>query len=302
MNRDELASFLRARRNGLRPTDVGLPDGGRRRTPGLRRQEVAQLAGISIEYYIRMEQARGPRPSKQVLGALGRALMLTADERDYLFRLAGEAPPPVQEPSRELAGGVRNLLATLAESPAYVVDATYEVLAVNRLAEFFVGNPLHRPEPERSLLRSQFGRSDDDPSWDNEHSVAFARASVADLRAAMARYPGSRRIQALITELLATSKRFARMWEEHHVAVRRGTVKRIDHPLAGPLEFEVQVLHVPDADQRILIYVAAPGSRTQEAFRELAALTVTGDGSLGCSGPSVPDAATADAAEHHVRR
>jgi len=285
VDRDELARFLRARRDGLRPNDVGLPDGGRRRTPGLRRQEVAQLAGISIDYYIRLEQARGPRPSKQVLGALGRALLLTADEREYLFRVAGEAPPTVEEPCRVVPDGIRNLLASLTENPAYVVDATYEVLAVNRLAEFFVGNPLDGPESERNLTRHIFARPDDDASWRDEQTAAFARASVADLRAAMARYPGYARIQALVSELLATSRRFAEMWDEHHVAVRRGTVKRVEHPLVGPLEMNVQVLHVPDTDQRILIYTAEPGSRTQQAFRELAELSTRGDGALGC-GPA----------------
>src|SRR2546429_12481 len=100
LNRPELALFLRTRRARLRPTDVGLPGGGRRRTPGLRRQEVAELAGMSVDYYIRLEQARGPHPSKQVLSALSRALMLTVDEREYLYRIAGENPPPVAGPRR----------------------------------------------------------------------------------------------------------------------------------------------------------------------------------------------------------
>src|SRR6266849_8300920 len=113
LNRSELAAFLRSRRERLRPADVGLPGGGRRRTPGLRRQEVAQLAGISVDYYIRLEQARGPHPSRQVLTALGRALVLTADEREYLFRLAGEAPPPAPRPNREITPGMRHLLDSM---------------------------------------------------------------------------------------------------------------------------------------------------------------------------------------------
>ena len=140
MNRGELATFLRTRRHRLRPADVGLPGGGRRRTPGLRRQEVAQLAGISVDYYIRLEQARGPHPSRQVLTALGRALMLTADEREYLFRLAGESPPPTAGPSREISPGIRNLLDSMPETPAYVVDAKYDVLAWNSLATHFIGD------------------------------------------------------------------------------------------------------------------------------------------------------------------
>src|SRR5215211_7825774 len=110
IRRAELAAFLRSRRARLHPGDVGLPNGGRRRTPGLRRQEVAQLAGMSIDYYIRLEQARGPHPSRQVLSALARALMLTRDEREYMFRIAGESPPPVVGPSRELPSAIRHLL------------------------------------------------------------------------------------------------------------------------------------------------------------------------------------------------
>src|SRR5579862_1980224 len=124
--RAELAAFLRARRARLSPRQAGLPEAGvpgRRRTPGLRRQEVAQLAGLSVDYYIRLEQARGPHPSRQVLSALARALLLTADERDYLFRIAGHAPPPAAGPSREITPGIRHLLDSLPETPAYVVDA-----------------------------------------------------------------------------------------------------------------------------------------------------------------------------------
>src|SRR5215472_18244308 len=117
-NRADLAAFLRTRRARVSPRAAGLPEMGRRRTPGLRRQEVAQLAGMSIDYYIRLEQGRGPNPSRQVLSALARALMLTADERDYLFRLAGIAPPPVSGPSREVTPGIRHLLDSMPATPA----------------------------------------------------------------------------------------------------------------------------------------------------------------------------------------
>jgi transcriptional regulator with XRE-family HTH domain len=108
LNKDELAAFLRARRARVSPREAGLPEVGRRRTPGLRRQEVAQLAGMSIDYYIRLEQGRGPQPSRQILSALARALMLNGDERDYLFRMAGEAPPQPVRPSRQITPGIRH--------------------------------------------------------------------------------------------------------------------------------------------------------------------------------------------------
>jgi uncharacterized protein (DUF427 family)/transcriptional regulator with XRE-family HTH domain len=270
IRRTELAEFLRGRRARLRPADAGLPAGGRRRTPGLRRQEVAQLAGMSVDYYIRLEQARGPHPSQQILAALARALILTQDERDYLFRIAGASPPLTASPVRELTPAIRYLLDSLAETPAYVVDAKYDVLAWNQLATFFIGDLSGVPEADRNMLRWTFRQPDTDVHWNSADTLAFTRSSVAELRAAYGRYPGDRSIENLVTELLGISPRFAAMWAEHEVEVRRRTVKRFDHPLAGPLEFDCQVLHIPDTDQRLIIYCAAPGSPTREAFRRLA--------------------------------
>ena len=156
-SRADLAAFLRARRARLSPRQVGLPAVGQRRTPGLRRQEVAQLAGLSVDYYIRLEQARGPHPSRQVLAALARALMLTADERDYLFRVAGESPPPVPRPSREITPGTRHLLDSMPGTPAYVVDAAYNVLAWNQLATYFIGDL--SGYQDRNMIRWTFLRA-----------------------------------------------------------------------------------------------------------------------------------------------
>jgi transcriptional regulator with XRE-family HTH domain len=271
-NRADLAAFLRARRARLRPRQAGLPetaDPGRRRTPGLRRQEVAQLAGLSVDYYIRLEQGRGPHPSRQVLSALARALMLTADERDYLFRMAGQSPPPTLAPSREITPGIRHLLDSLPETPAYVVDAAYNVLAWNKLATCFIGNL--SGYADRNMIRWTFRRGAQDTIWDDEHFVRFTRSTVADLRASYARYPGDAAIDQLVTEMLALSPRFADMWQEHEVEVRGPMLKRVVHPQAGPLEFECQVLHVADTGQRLIAYCAAPGSATEAVFRQLAA-------------------------------
>ena len=270
MNRGEFATFLRSRRHRLRPADVGLPGGGRRRTPGLRRQEVAQLAGISVDYYIRLEQARGPHPSRQVLTALGRALMLTADEREYLFRLAGESPPPTAGPSREISPGIRNLLDSMPETPAYVVDAKYDVLAWNSLATHFIGDLSLVPAADRNMLRWMFRLPATAPPWTGEEAVRFTRSMIADLRASYARYPADPGIGELLTELLGTSPQFAQMWQEHEVATKKPIVKRVGHPLTGPLEFECRVLHIPESGQRLIVYCAAPGSPTQAAFRRLA--------------------------------
>ena len=271
LNRAELAAFLRTRRNRLTPRDAGLPGGQRRRTPGLRRQEVAELAGLSVDYYVRLEQGRGPRPSRQVLAALARALMLTTDEREYLFRVAGEEPSPVPGPSREVPLSIRYLLGALTDVPAYVVSAKYDILAWNELAAHFIGDLSAFPDEDRNMIRWMFAGAGGDSYWDDEHTVAFARSIVADLRTAYAKYPGDRSIDALATELLALSPRFAAMWAERDVAAWHPMVKRVDHPLAGPLEFECQVLHIADTDQRLITYVAPPGSPTEAAFRRLAA-------------------------------
>ena len=274
--RTELAAFLRARRARLSPRQAGLPEAGGpgRRTPGLRRQEVAQLAGLSVDYYIRLEQARGPQPSRQVLIALARALMLTADERDYLFLLAGEAPPAPPRPTRELTPGIRHLLDSMAGVPAYIVDAAYNVLAWNHLATHFIGD-LSGYE-DRNMIRWTFLRAPQDVVWSDADFVRFTRSTVADLRAAYARYRGDPGLDRLVTEMLALSPRFAEMWAEHEVEVRGPMLKHVLHPLAGPLEFECQVLHIAETGQTLIAYCAAPGSATEAAFAGLAALSTSG--------------------------
>jgi transcriptional regulator with XRE-family HTH domain len=273
-NRAELAGFLRARRARLSPREAGLPEVGRRRTPGLRRQEVAQLAGMSVDYYIRLEQGRGPHPSRQVLSALTRALMLTADERDYLFRLAGQAPPLAAGPGREITPGIRHLLDSMHETPAYVVDAAYNILAWNQLASYFLGDL--SGHADRNMIRWTFRRPPEDTIWSDEDVMRFTRSIVADLRASYARYPGDPAIEELVTELLALSPRFAGMWAAHEVEVRGPMMKHVSHPEAGPLEFECLVLHVAETGQQIIAYCAAPGSATAEAFAALARQQVSG--------------------------
>jgi transcriptional regulator with XRE-family HTH domain len=268
--RQDLATFLRSRRGRLRPADVGLPDSPRRRTPGLRRQEVAHLAGMSVDYYIRLEQARGPRPSRQILASLARALMLTADEREYLFRLTGEAPPSLALPSREISPGIANLLDCLTDTPAYVVDAKYDILAWNSLATFFIGDLSGFSESERNMVRWMFRLPAAEVPWSDPEALRFTRSIVAGLRAAYARYPGDQSIRGLVSGLLGSSPDFELMWAEQHVQTQRPLIKRFDHPDLGPLEFECQILHVGETGQRLIVYCAAPGSATHDAFRRLA--------------------------------
>ncbi|MEV7328937.1 helix-turn-helix transcriptional regulator [Micromonospora sp. NPDC093244] len=270
LRRDELAAFLRTRRARLSPAEVGLPEGERRRTPGLRRQEVAQLAGMSIDYYIRLEQGRGPHPSRQVLASMARALMLSRDEREYLFRLAGENAPPTRGPSREVSPGLRHLLDAMTDTPAYLVDAAYHVLAWNHLATQFVGDLAAVPDADRNMIRWTFRQPMTSGHWNDAEVRRFVSSTVADLRAAYGRFPDDPAIRELVTELLGTSPWFARLWAEHDVEERRPVVKRVSHPELGPLEFECRVLLVPETEQRLIVYVPEPDSATQAVFRRIA--------------------------------
>jgi len=266
MNRAELAEYLRGRRARLRPIDVGLPDNGRRRTPGLRRQEVAQLAGMSVEYYIRLEQARGPRPSRQILNALGRALMLSIDERAHLFHLAGETVSPTSRPGGDVPRGIRNMITAMTDQPAYVIDAKYDILAWNELATEFIGD-LSVPGTERNMLRWIFS-SPRLAEYLCDHSE-FVRSAVADLRASSARYPDDEGLNELVAELLRKSPEFGELWADHDVEVRRGLRKSFEHPVVGTVDFHCEVLLIPDRDQRLIVYTTEPGSPSWRAMREL---------------------------------
>ncbi|SDD23432.1 helix-turn-helix transcriptional regulator [Glycomyces harbinensis] len=269
MDRIQLADFLKVRRAAIRPGDAGLPEGPRRRTPGLRRQEVAQLAGISVEYYIRLEQARGPKPSRQVLGALARALMLDRDQRFHLFHLVDELPE--SDSSREVPPTIRNLLAGLQDFPAYAVDAGYEMLAWNAKANLLMGY-LDRLSPqERNILRTSFTGPHAPAQLADPRAQAFLQDCVSDLRASLARSPGDTRLRALVDELLRTSPEFGEMWADHRVAVRRVQTKSVVHGQFGPLEFDCQVLDVPGTAVRLVVYVPQPDSPTAAAFAHMSA-------------------------------
>lgn len=275
MNRDELADFLRVRRAHVSPADVGLPAGGRRRTPGLRRQEVAQLAGMSIDYYIRLEQGRGPHPSRQVLNALARALMLGRDERAHLFHLAGQAmeAPRIRE---DVPASLLHLISFLEEVPAYVLDARYDLRAWNPLAAALMGGLDGLADDERNVIRWVFLSPDIAEHFADEEKSRFARAAVADLRAAAGRHPGDRRIQALVTEMLALSPHFAELWSRYEVEIRREQRKQVTHPAVGTIDTICQVMPVPDRDDlRLVLYTTEPGSPSHRALRDLRRLTLS---------------------------
>ncbi|MGH8877678.1 MAG: helix-turn-helix transcriptional regulator [Stackebrandtia sp.] len=269
MNREELAEFLKTRRGKVRPGQVGLPEGSRRRTPGLRRQEVAQLAGMSVDYYTRLEQARGPKPSRQILNAIARALMLNFDARAHMLHLAGETPEPCAALRRDVPEGVVNLLSAMTEVPAYVVDAGYTVLAANRMSRAFMTHLPNFGCMRGNVIRVIFSTPDIRRRLADPDHLRFARSCVADLRAAAGRYPDDPELKRLIDDMLRSGPEFGEIWAEHEVEVRRNMSKHVVHPLVGPMDVECQVLLVPERDQRLILYVAEPGSTAQQALHRL---------------------------------
>jgi transcriptional regulator with XRE-family HTH domain len=269
MDRQEMAAFLRSRRARIQPADVGLPGGTRRRTPGLRREEVAQLAGMSVDYYIRLEQGRGPRPSRQILSALARALRLTDDERAYLYGLAGEAPEPPSGPSRDVPPGILHLLERLDDTPAYVLNARHDILAWNTLAAALMTDFAAMEPRERNVVRWLFTGQVIERFGTDAYVEQLARESVADLRAASGRYPGDPGIAELVAEVSARSPLFARLWNEGEVGIRRGSRKRMTHPVVGELDMHCDVLYVPERDQRVVLYTTTPGTPSHEAMKLL---------------------------------
>ncbi|WP_329409703.1 helix-turn-helix transcriptional regulator [Streptomyces sp. NBC_00704] len=273
MNRTELADFLRRGRARLAPSDVGLAPGARRRTPGLRREEVAQLAGMSVDYYTRLEQCRGPRPSRQMLAALARALRLTDVERDHLFHLAGEEPPRHGTASRHVTPGLLLILDRLDDTPAQVVTDCGEVLAQNAMARALTLDVMSRPRRERNLLRRYFLDREARDLFPREDREEHARVHVANLRAVTAARPDDPEPAALVAELRSGSEEFARLWEEHEVSLRHRATKRFLHPVVGLLELDCEVLLSHEHHQLLVIHTARPGT---EAHARLGLLRVVG--------------------------
>ncbi|MFG3258243.1 helix-turn-helix transcriptional regulator [Streptomyces sp. NPDC048172] len=274
MDRRELAAFLRSRRERIAPAEAGLPAGPRRRTPGLRREEVAQLAFISAEYYTRLEQARAPRPSREVLSGLARALRLSDAERGHLHHLAGVPPAPASAPSREVRRSILDLLHRLPQAAAIVLSATYEVIAWNALAAALMEDFSALPRHDRNLARRAFlgpnlaGRR----LYGVSEVAEFAASAARELRATAARYPDDPEVAALVAELRSGSEEFARLWDSHDVSVAPSLCKTFHHPLVGRVAVSCDVLDIADRDQRVVIYTPDPGSPSEEAMRLLSVI------------------------------
>ncbi|WP_432564031.1 helix-turn-helix domain-containing protein [Kineococcus sp. SYSU DK003] len=290
MDAETLGTALRRWRDRLSPLDVGLPARARRRAAGLRREELADLAGLSVDYVVRLEQGRATSPSAQVVGTLTRALQLNPDERDHAYRLAGLLPPLDGTISSHVPAGVQRMVARLGDLPIGVFAADWTLLQWTPPWAALLGDPGARAHDDRNLVRSVFLGGDRQlTSWPVRRGRdELERALVADLRAALVTYPRDRGLSALVGELRTRSTEFAALWEEgcvcHHVSAR----KTIQHPVVGEVTCDCDVLTVPGSDVRLVVYSAAAGSPDEE---KLEFLRVTGGREVsgpGAAAPSTP--------------
>ena len=262
---DELAHCLRTWRDRLTPEAAGLTNGGRRRAPGLRRTELADLAGVSVDYLARLEQGRAHNPSASVLASLARALRLSQAERDHLFRVAGYAPPEAGSIDRTLTPGVRHVLEGMTDVPVLVTDAAWTIIAANPLARALLG------EIDGNIVWRHFtgqrGRIERDPETDRR----FQQEAVADLHDALGHYPDDEPLRELIAALRERSPTFAELWEQRPIKPRRADRKTFIHPEAGPITLDCDILSVRGSDLRLIVYTAPPGSPDAEALASLGA-------------------------------
>jgi transcriptional regulator with XRE-family HTH domain len=269
---DELGASLRTWRDRLQPADAGLPAARGRRVPGLRREEVAALAGVTVDYLARLEQGRAERPSPSVLGALARALRLDDNERAHLYALAGHVAPGRGRIDAHLTPGVQRILDRLADTPAMVCDAAWNIVARNALAQALFGDDSHLTDRERNIAWRQFLDAPSRVRHTPEQTAKFEHSLVDDLRAASGRYPDDEGLATLVRDLRAHSPRFEALWSQGGVRPHASTRKTIAHPEVGELTLDCDVLTVPDSDVRLVVYTAPAGSPEARALALLSAV------------------------------
>ncbi|GHF12415.1 XRE family transcriptional regulator [Streptomyces spiralis] len=272
MDRDQLADFLRRRRETLQPDDVGLVSGPRRRTQGLRREEVAALAGMSTDYYARLEQRRAPQPSEQMMVALARALRLTLDERDHLFRLTGHSAPARFHRSEHVGPALMRVMDRL-DAPALVVSDLSDTLVQNPLAVALLGDQTRYTGLARSAYYRWFTDPDERRHYPQEDHDRQSRIQAAALRAALTADGSHPRAEQIVAELHGRSPEFVRVWEQHEVANRFEDRKTLVHPELGRIEVDCQVLFTDNHAQTLLVMTTRPGT---ESHGKLQLLSVIG--------------------------
>jgi transcriptional regulator with XRE-family HTH domain len=270
MDRDQLSDFLRRRREALQPEDVGLSRGARRRAPGLRREEVAALCDMSLDYYARLEQGRGPQPSEQMLRSMARGLRLTQNERDHLFRLAGHTAPPRAAQSEHVSPGIMRVLDRLHDTPAQVMTELGETLAQTPPARALFGDETRFTGAMRSIGYRWFMDPRARDVYPVEDHPRHSRGFTADIRAVYAKHGPNSRAGVLVNELLEGSEEFRDLWEAHEI--RGGLVpeKRLQHPEVGVILMQCQVLIDPEQGQTLLVLTAQPGTEDYDKLKLLA--------------------------------
>jgi transcriptional regulator with XRE-family HTH domain len=290
MDREGFADFLRRRREALQPDDVGLSHGRRRRTAGLRREEVASLAHMSADFYARLEQRRGSRPSEQTVAAIARALRLTQDERDHLFVLAGHTVPPRGIRTEHVSPALMRVLDRL-DTPAQVVSDLGVTLRQNPLAEALMGVQTRYTGLRRSMIYRWFTDPTERDRFPEADHEVHSRSYTATLRAVHGRWADDHEADELVDHLLRESQEFAELWERHEVASRTDTRKRFTHPVVGRLTLDCQILTSENLMERLVVFTATPGS--QDA-KQLELLAVIGTQEISSEATAAKNAITAN--------
>lgn len=267
MDRAQLADFLRTRREALQPEDVGLSRGSRRRTDGLRREEVAALCDMSSDYYARIEQQRGTRPSAQMLAAIARGLHLSLDERDHLFRLGGYLAPHRGLRSEHINPGLMRILDRLSDTPAQVMSEVGETLMQTPPAVALLGNQTGFTGLERSMVYRWFSNPDSRQIYPDDDHLMHGRIFTADLRASYSKLPPHSTAVAIVDALLAQSMEFQTLWAEHEIGITHSESKCIRNAKVGVLSVHCQVLYNSDQSQKLLVFTATPGSEDYEKLQ-----------------------------------
>jgi transcriptional regulator with XRE-family HTH domain len=262
-----IGSYIRAWRQRLQPADAGLPAGLSRRTRGLRREELAGLAGISVDYLIRIEQGRATSPSTQVLAALSRALRLTTEERDHLYTVAGQALPRRSAITTHVPPSVQRLVDRLADLPVAVYDPAWTIITWNAAWAALMGDPSPFSARDRNLIWRTFTGTSTRVRKSEAEVDEFETSAIADLRRAVGTYPDDAVLRQLVDDLLQASPRFAKIWAERVVSTTGSNSKTIIHPEVGAITLDCDVLTVAGSDLRLVVYTAEPSSPDADRLR-----------------------------------
>lgn len=272
IDRTALAEFLHRRRGSLQPEDVGLPRGQRRRTTGLRREEVALLSHMSTDYYSRLEQERGPQPSEQMIAAIAQGLHLSLDERDHLFRLAGHTPPSRGASSEHISPGLLRIFDRLLDTPAEIVSELGETLRQTPLGVALTGDLVSLTGPSRSIGYRWFTDPATRARYSEQDHPHLSRMFASGLRGTMT-LRGADSYAAHLADLLLTqSDEFRQVWNLHEVGIRPNEIKHFVHPELGDLELSCQALLDPEQSHSLLVYTAVPGSASYEKLQLLSVI------------------------------